>query len=384
MDGERCVDEGAAVRRELHAGWLAMSLLLGSTAATTSVRGEERPASGRSAESERDRVVRDFAEGRKAHVAGRLEEAEFFYLRAWARMKSYDIATNLGQVQLQLNKPASAAKHLAFGLRTVGPEIEPERLARMQALLAEAKAQVGTLRVRVKNVADAEVFVDGERVPAEEAKHELYLEPGPHVLVLRRAGYEEEVVRLMAGPGVTETITQELKPKAEKAPVAERAPVGRSAPAVGGADVSAGAKPKAPAAGAQVEQRAGGPRTAVITGGVVAAGVAAGIGTVLAVVAASKWSAASDQRDELTREGGVYACAAGQRTASCRDAVERYDDGSALWNAAIWSWIGAGTVGLGTAAYAWLAKEPPRRAGGVKVSPMLAVHGGGLVVTSAW
>jgi hypothetical protein len=133
-----------------------------------------------------------------------------------------------------------------------------------------------------------------------------------------------------------------------------------------------------------VKERAGGPRTAVITGGVVAAGVAAGVGTVLAVMAASKWSAAGDQRGELRREGGVYACAAGQRTASCRDAVERYDDASALWNAAIWSWIGAGTVGLGTAAYAWLAKEPPQRAGSVKVSPMFAVHGGGLVVTSAW
>ncbi|WP_437894175.1 PEGA domain-containing protein [Sorangium sp. So ce124] len=44
-----------------------------------------------------------------------------------------------------------------------------------------------------------------------------------------------------------------------------------------------------------------GPRAAVITRGVTATGVAAGAGTVLAVVAASKWSAASDRRDGVSR-----------------------------------------------------------------------------------
>ncbi|WP_437598183.1 hypothetical protein WMF28_36400 [Sorangium sp. So ce590] len=328
------------------------------------------------------RAAQLYREGNDAFKQKRWSDAELSYLKAWALVRSFDIAANLGEVQLQLKKPRSAATFLSFALRTAPPSAKAEQIARMRHFLDEAKAQVGTVRVRVKNVTDAEVFVDLERVPAEEVKHELYLEPGPHLLVIRRAGYEDEHLGVLAAPRMTETIEPELKPKAEKAPVA--AGPGAARPGAASAPGMGDAKTKAPAAGARAEERAGGPRTAVITGGVVAAGVAAGVGTVLAVVAASKWSAASDQRDELRREGGVYVCAAGQRTPSCRDAVERYDDASGLWNAAIWSWIGAGTVGLGTAAYAWLAKVPPERAGSVKVSPMLAVHGGGLVVTSAW
>ncbi|XXY53944.1 hypothetical protein WME91_22665 [Sorangium sp. So ce269] len=364
--------------------WCALSACLFAPAAARAQGSPPPAAVYDDVPGDNARAAQLYREGNLAFDQKRWAEAELLYLKAWALVRSFDIAANLGHVQIRLNKPRSAATFLAFALRTAPPSVKPDQIARMRDFLEEARRQVGTVRLQVTNVADAEVFVDGERVPEEGVKHDIYVEPGEHRIVIRRAGYEERAIPLVARAGVRETVPVAMKPLEEKAPVAERAPVGRSASAVGGADVSAGAKPKAPAAGAQVEQRAGGPRTAVITGGVVAAGVAAGIGTVLAVVAASKWSAASDQRDELTREGGVYACAAGQRAASCRDAVERYDDGSALWNAAIWSWIGAGTVGLGTAAYAWLAKEPPRRAGGVKVSPMLAVHGGGLVVTSAW
>ncbi|WP_437741691.1 hypothetical protein WMF39_39740 [Sorangium sp. So ce1504] len=206
------------MRRELHAGWLAMSVLLGSTAATTSACGEERAKPRPSEESERERAVRDFEEGRRAHLAGHLEEAELAYLRAWSRLKSFDIAVNLGQVQLRLNKPASAAKHLAYGVRTVGPEIEPERLARMLALLDEARTQVGAVQLQGTDAADAEVFVDGERVPAEEVKHEIYVEPGEHRIVIRRAGYEETAIRVVAAAGVRETVPVTMKPVEAKAP----------------------------------------------------------------------------------------------------------------------------------------------------------------------
>ncbi|MGK3968884.1 hypothetical protein WMF38_37220 [Sorangium sp. So ce118] len=388
MDGGRCVDEGAAVRRELHAGWLAMSLLLGSTAATTSARGEERPASGRSAESERDRVVRDFAEGRKAHVAGRLEEAEFFYLRAWARMKSYDIATNLGQVQLQLNKPASAAKYLAFGLRTVGPEIEPERLARMQALLAEAKAQVGTLRVRVKNVADAEVFVDGERMAAEEVKRELYLDPGPHVLVIRRAGYEEQVVRLMAGAGVTETITQELKPEAVKAPEAAATVPGAAGPGAAGAPVKGDAKPNAPAVGATKAPAAGAraeePRSWVP---VLALGAASAVGLGVAVgftVASNKASAdAQTLRAAVLRDGPGCLHAPGALAGRCEDIERSGSRAEDFGNGAILAYAASGTFALAALAIAVWPRNPAG-ATGVRASTSLHAGGASISIEATW
>ncbi|WP_437588197.1 hypothetical protein [Sorangium sp. So ce1000] len=361
------------MRRELHAGWLAMSVLLGSTAATSSVRGEEGAVTRPSAESERERAVRDFEEGRRAHVAGHLEEAELAYLRAWGRLKSFDIAVNLGQVQLRLNKPASAAKHLAYGVRTVGPEIEPERLARMEALLSAAKAQVGTLRVRVKNVADAEVLVDGERVPEEAVKHEVYVEPGERTLVIRRAGYEDEVVRVVAAAGVTETVMPELKPKAVKA-------AGTAGPEVKAPAVMAPMPRKSgwsppPTAPAQPE----GQRTAVLIGGAATAGAAAVAGVVFTFLANANGSDADIERSRLRLASGTGACGASGPRAGCRELSESVDDRYAFSNAAFWSLAGAGAVGIGTLVYGLATRHsvPDRH---VHVTPIVRASSLGIVV----
>ncbi|KYF84783.1 hypothetical protein BE17_27710 [Sorangium cellulosum] len=363
------MDEAATVRRELQAGWLAMSVLLGSTAATTSARGEERAKPGPSEESERDRAVRDFQEGRRAHVAGRLEEAEFFYLRAWARLKSYDIATNLGQVQLQLNKPASAAKYLAFGVRTVGPEIDPERLARMQALLAEAKAQVGTLRVRVTNVRDAEVLVDGQRLPAEEMKHELYVEPGQHVLVIRRAGYEDTVRQLTTVPEGTEEITIELKPKAA---------MGRGA---AGAPVNGEANAKAAAA----ERRGQEPRS---WGPVIALGVAsaAGLGLAVGFTVASN-TASSDaraQRQAILRVGAGCSHAPSALADRCAQLARTTARSERLRDFAGVTYVASGTVALAALVVALWPRTGAPQGSVVRVVPELRANTAGVLLLGAW
>ncbi|WP_437741693.1 hypothetical protein WMF39_39750 [Sorangium sp. So ce1504] len=361
------------MRRELHAGWLAMSVLLGSTAATSSVRGEERAKPPSSEVSARDVALRDFEEGRREHIAGRLEEAELLYLRAWARMKSFDIAVNLGQVQLRLNKPVSAANHLAYGVRTVGPEIEPERLARMLALLDEAKAQVGAVRLQGTDVADAEVFVDGERVPEDAVKHELYVDPGEHTLVIRRAGYEDEAVRLVAAPGVTETVMPELTPKAVKAPE------------------TTGPEAKAPAVMAPMPRKAGwsspptvparpeGPRTAVLIGGAATAGAAAIAGVVLTFLANANGSDADTERSRLRSAGGTGACGASDPRAGCRELSESVDDRYAFSNAAFWSFASAGAVGVGTLVYGLATRRsvPDRH---VHVTPIVRASSLGIVV----
>ncbi|WP_437620920.1 PEGA domain-containing protein [Sorangium sp. So ce1151] len=357
------------MRRELHAGWLAMSLVLASAAATTSARGEERAKPGPSEESERDRAVRDFEQGRRAHVAGRLEEAEFFYLRAWARMKSYDIATNLGQVQLQLNKPASAAKYLAFGVRTVGPEIEPERLARMQALLAEAKAQVGTLRVRVTNVRDAEVLVDGQRVPAEEMKHGLHVEPGHHVLVIRRAGYEEAAIQVAAVAGSHEEIATELKP--------------RGATRIGatGARVLGDAKTKAPAAGARMEA----PRSWVPA---IALGAASAVGLGVAVgftVASNKASAdMRAQRAALWQTGGACVDAPDDHAIACRELRRTAARVDVHANAARLAYLTSGALAIAALTYAIWPGGRPARAVSLEAGPGLDAGGASIAVVGSW
>ncbi|WP_437598189.1 hypothetical protein [Sorangium sp. So ce590] len=375
MDDGRCEGEEATVRREVHAGWLAMSLLLGSTAATTSARGEERAAAGSNEESERDRAVRDFEEGRTAQLAGRLEEAELLYLRAWRRMKSYDIATNLGQVQLLLQKPASAAKHVAYGVRTVGPEVEPERVARMEALLAEAKAQVGTLRVRVTNVAGAAVFLDGQRVPEEEAKHEIYVAPGPHVLVLRHAGYEEAVIPVAAVAGSREEITTELKPKA-----AEVTGPGAAASGAASAPGMGGAKTKAPAAGARVEERSWMPVIAL--GAVSVVGLGVGVGF---TVASRNASADVDaQGHAILTAGGQCNEPPSTFATECSGLYEAGSREETFGRVAWAAYAASGALAIAATTYA-LWPRPRRPMGtGVRVSPQVSAHGAGLALFGAW
>ncbi|WP_437645808.1 hypothetical protein [Sorangium sp. So ce362] len=276
---------------------------------------------------------------------------------------------NLGQVQLRLNKAASAAKYLAYGVRAVGPEIEPERLGRMLALLDAAKAQVGTVRVRVKNVADAEVFVDGERVPAEEVKHEIYLEPGPHLLVIRHAGYEDEHVRVLAAPASTETVTPELKPKAEEAPVASEAEPAKlsKAPIV------------APPAGS-AEAHASGPRKAVLTGGAATAGAAAVAGVVFTVLAVTKGSDAEERRDSVVRNHGAGACSrADAPSAACAGLRDAFEVHQRWTNAAFWSFVGAGAASVGTLIYGFSTK-PSRPHGRVLVTPLVGADSVGISV----
>ncbi|WP_437875739.1 PEGA domain-containing protein [Sorangium sp. So ce513] len=355
-----------------------MSLVLGSTAAATSARGEERAQPGPSAESERDRAVRDFQEGRRAHAEGRLEEAELSYLRAWSRMKSYDIATNLGQVQLKLNKPVSAARHLAFGLRTVGPEVEPERLEVMEALLAEAKAQVGALRVRVTNVADAEVYLDGERVPEEAARHELYLEPGEHVLLMRHAGYEDAVLRVITGPGLTETIAHRLKPKAEKAPGAGAA----------GAPAAAGPRAGNDAPPAKLPETTAAPREARSWVPVIALGAASAVGLGLGVgftVASNRASAEVDAHGKAVDDAGGQCR---KPTSAFADLCEELHDAGSrqetFGNAARVAFAASGALAIAAVSYALWPRAEPRGAASVRVLPDVSAHGAGVTLVSVW
>ncbi|WP_437620924.1 hypothetical protein [Sorangium sp. So ce1151] len=319
------------------------------------------------------RAAQLYRQGNEAFKQKRWSDAELLYLKAWALVRSFDIAANLGEVQLQLKKPRSAAAFLAFGLRTAPPSAKPEQIARMRHFLDEAKAQVGTLRVRVKNVADAEVFVDGERMADAEVKHEVYLEPGLHVLVLRRAGYEEQVVRLMAGPGVTETITQELKPKAEKAPEAMAAEA--NAPQVMGPMPRKAVWSSPP----MVPARPEGQRMAVLIGGAATAGGAALAGVVFTVLAVTKGNDADELRDALVRESGPVACSRTSALAACSN-LRDTDDSHIRWaNGAILSFTAAGVIGTGTAIY-WLATRPSGAHEHVRAMPIVGAHGFGLSV----
>ncbi|WP_437645802.1 hypothetical protein [Sorangium sp. So ce362] len=324
------------------------------------------------------RAAQLYREGNDAFKQKRWSDAELLYLKAWALVRSFDIAANLGEVQLQLKKPRSAATFLSFALRTAPPSAKPEQIARMRHFLDEAKAQVGTLRVRVKNVADVEVFVDLERVPAEEVKHELYLEPGPHLLVIRRAGYEDEHLGVLAAPRMTETIEPELKPKA---PEAAATGPGAAGPGAASAAGMGEGETKAPAAGAGVEE----PRSWVP---VIALGAASAVGLGVAVgftVAANAASADGDRQHAMLRQaGGGCVEVPGEYSDLCsglRDSASRHETRT---RTATVAYVASGALVIGAMTYALWPRARTATSRGMHASPELSPGRAGLVVRGVW
>ncbi|WP_437658015.1 PEGA domain-containing protein [Sorangium sp. So ce1182] len=349
------------------------------------------PAGEDEARGDNARAAQLYRQGNDAFTQKRWPDAELLYLKAWALVRSFDIAANLGEVQLQLKKPRSAATFLAFALRTAPPSAKPEQIARMRHFLDEAKAQVGTVRVRVKNAADAEVFVDGERVADAEVKHEVYLEPGPHELLIRRAGYEEEVVRLVAGPGVTETIAQGLKPKAVKASEAAATGTGAKVPgsaapgAMGtgaaGAPVLGGGGETGPGAGARVEE----PRSWVP---VIALGAASAVGLGVAVgftVAANKASADGDRQHAMLRQaGGGCVDVPDEYSDLCsglRDSASRHETRT---RTATVAYVASGALAIGAMTYALWPRAQTATSRGMRTSLELSPGRAGVVVRGVW
>ncbi|AUX26038.1 uncharacterized protein SOCEGT47_065910 [Sorangium cellulosum] len=340
------------------------------------------------------RAARLYREGNRAFEQKRWADAELAYLKAWALVRSFDIAANLGEVQLRLKKPRSAAAFLAFSLRTAPPSAKPEHLARVRHFLKEARKHVGAVRVQVTNVPDAEVFVDGERVPAEEVKHEIFLEPGEHRVVIRRAGYQELVLPMSARPGGREMNTVVMKREAKaaeapetkaseaaeapeaKAPMAERAPVAEGAPVVGKENVTA------PAVGVGVaeEPRSWVPVIALGAASAVALGVAVGF-----TVASNAASADADKEgNAILQAGGQCRKPSAAFVSPCDELDSTLRRIDTFGNGARLAYVASGALAITAAAYALWGQPRETHTSRIRALPELRTDGAGFALLGVW
>ncbi|WP_437875741.1 PEGA domain-containing protein [Sorangium sp. So ce513] len=367
----------------------ALCAVCASAPAPAPAFAQASPAGAEAAEEDEARgdiarATQLYREGNEAFKQKRWSDAELKYLKAWGLVRSFDIAANLGEVQLQLNKPRSAATFLSFALRTAPPSTKPEQLARIRHFLGEAKAQVGTLRVRAMNVAEVEVYLDGERVPEEAARHELYLEPGEHVLLMRHAGYEDAVLRVITGPGLTETIAHRLKPKAEKAPGA----AGAAGAEAAGAPAAAGPRAGNDAPPAKLPETTAAPREARSWVPVIALGAASAVGLGLGVgftVASNGASAdAHAQREAILRDGPGCLNASGAVAERCAQFSRTMARSDRFRDMAGVTFIASGTVALAALAVALWPQSGRTQVSAVRVIPELRGDSTGLSLFGAW
>jgi hypothetical protein len=285
----------------------------------------------------------------------------------------------------QVGRPATACPTAAQpGTALAKPYLEAmtkkarklyEERQRAEALLKEVLAKVASVTVRVAPEG-AEVAVDGVVVGAAPLAAPVFLEPGEHAIAARLDGYERARQVITAKAGTVETVELRLE---SSAPTVTPGPAATMPPAAApqGETVGTGVG-SAPQGGA-----ADGTRKAVLIAGGVTAGVAAGVGVVLAVLASGKSADADEKAAALERDGGAEACAGGQRAAACGELRGMREDASTFTNVAAWTLIGAGVVGAGTLVY-WLAAPRAETRGAVQVAPAVGVRGGGLLVRGTW
>jgi hypothetical protein len=341
--------------------------------------GEPPPGGQAGAAPVQPKTADDYAlEGRKlALKPGMLPDARNLLLTAWSMKRSYDIAGNLGSIEFELGLMRDAAEHLSFcqqNFPAVRDADQTQKLAVVEQLLKEARAQVGGVRIRVTDpdgleLEGAEVLVDGKVIGRAPLVDEVFVEAGTRMLSARQPGHQEASKTLEAAKGGSESVTLVL-------PVVVQAPNPKDKVA-----------PPPP----------GKKRVALIAAGAGLAAVGLGLGVGFTLASNGKTSDAQAVWDELHAQTNPEACKLPSNDALCANLRSAYDSRETLRGVAIGGYIAGGVLALGTAAYALLPSsmlprallkhEAPATTGArtsasvsVSVTPSVTLSGGGAVV----
>lgn len=302
-----------------------------------------------------------------AALAGRWIEAEALFRDAWAIEKTYDIAGNLGHIELQNKKPLEAARHLRFSLEALPPSESSELRQRVEARYDEARKQIGSLVIKTSEPG-ADVSVDGVSVGAAPLETEVLVEAGSHSVRATRVGFDvaDQTVRVEEGGSKGVTLT--LLPSVELV----ASPSSTSASAIFGA----------PAADAKRS-------SSLYTGIAVSSGAFAvtslALGAGFHVAAQSQTSDADGMRASLDRKNGPAACYDDPTLASeCAALRSATNSGAAMSIGSKVAFGLGGVAAAGSIVYLILGRSSHDPKKGTTVLPSVTANAGGLLISSVW
>ena len=352
-------------------------LLLLAALSAPSRPAASAPATGADAAQEADA---QFQRGKLLYKSGNKREAYEALTAAWALKKSYDIASNLGSVELTLGKARDAAEHFAYAIRTFPATGSKKQLGQVKKLFDDARTQVGALVIKV-SVEGAEVLVDGKAVGRAPLADEVYVDPGARSVEARLGGYETATQAVQVATGPVQEVTVALVSVAAGVVGAPRAAVDAGVGETREVALPLNKKegPVVPPP-LVVERR---PLWPVVVGGVLAVGgLAAGAG--LTVAANGKASDVAMLQAGLHKSGGHYPCA-GVPAPNCtilRDTAARQQFMS---DAAFTSFLAGGTLALATVGLgAWTVLKPKDSQPSLGLAPMAGAGATGVVVVGQW
>lgn len=306
-----------------------------------------------------------YRQGAAALKAGRHEEAYEKFQQAWQLKKHFQLAANLGAVELWLGKHRDAAEHLAYFMREAPDGFQEER-QQVEQMFAEARQHVGALKIQVED--GAEVFVDSRSMGTAPLEQELFVEPGRRVVEARREGFERARADVEASAGASQEVRIALKPMVQQ----------RKAPEVRGAR----------GGGDAADMRAGDSQAANwqtwAAAGIALAGIGAGVGFTLAAIESDRRADTALEEARAAAPEGQVACPEGTQSRECSALTGVLTEETLFVSGAV-----AGYVVGGVAAVVMARRmiwQPQRTGRGleVRVAPKVSLDGGGLLVNGTF
>ncbi len=289
-----------------------------------------------------------FDQAQAAYAKGDWKGAYDAYTAAWALQKSYDIAGNLGNVELKLGKYRDAAEHLAFSIENFPPTGEESLQKAIQKKLAGVLTEVGRLHVQLSangaTVDGASVTVNGRPAgTAPKVAKTLFVEPGDVVVEVKLAGYLDARQQVAVAKGAEQSLTVVLVPLPQQ-------------------------------------------HRSVIPGAVMGslAGAALITGAALLGEGAAKRSDAKNLNSAIQTAHNGCIPASSNLDPRCSQLNDTALSAGTFHNTGVGMLVGAGVLGVATAAYFLWPTPKQGQASALHVVPVVSVTGTGVLVSGSF
>jgi tetratricopeptide (TPR) repeat protein len=158
-------------------------------------------------------------EGNAKLDAGLYLDALDRFEAAYRAFPSPKLHFNIAQTLNELGRPLDALDHYERFVKDVPEQQNPEQWALAHEQIFKLQGAIASVEIQC-NAVGARVTVDGYAVGATPLDRPIRLMPGPHAIVIGKAGFERQVIEATFKPG--DAVTQRIKLVTEEEGAATR------------------------------------------------------------------------------------------------------------------------------------------------------------------
>jgi tetratricopeptide (TPR) repeat protein len=148
----------------------------------------------------RERARQLLQDGNRQLDQGLYLDALKSFQKAYDAFPSPKLHYNIAQTYNELGRPLDALRHYEEFVRAVSRVESEKQWTLANERIFKLQGAIATLQVQC-NVVDAVVTIDGQEIGKTPLAGALRYLPGPHAVVLSKAGYEKQVLEVILKPG---------------------------------------------------------------------------------------------------------------------------------------------------------------------------------------